>query len=573
MKEINFTTKTEIKPIKEELVKIKDGEISEYLLKLDYGENTYPSKYTISWELDQIDTIGFWSPENHFDPNITPDWYKRVAHSRITRGAPVASLYNKDNINTLTISLSDPKTSIEILAGVIEETGKIGYEISLFTGKASRMRQYQVIIRLDTRKIPFYEAARSAADWWEELGYLPAYQPKDATAPLYSAWYSFHQHTIPSEIIFECKIAKALGMDTMIVDDGWQTNDNSRGYGYCGDWDVCKEKIPDMKSFVDEIHALDMKFILWFSVPFVGYYSKSYKRFEGMYLSDRKNVNAVVLDPRFKEVRDYLVNTYKRFVLDYGIDGFKLDFIDSFCLSEESSKEYDKMSTASVEDAVEMLLEEISSELKAINPEILIEFRQSYVGPVISRYGNMFRVTDCPNDPLMNRVHSLNMRITGKGAVHSDMMMWHKDEADESVAYQLLNTIFCVPQISVRFDNITDGHKRVLCRYLDFWRAHKETLLDGKMEFFGVEANYTQARSTLNNESIGILYQPVVFRADASLTSYVFNASSQDYIYIELDKDSTYISTDMYGNELEKGKLKAGISKINLPACAQVKIN
>ena len=27
-------------------------------------------------------------------------------------------------------------------------------------------------------------------------------------------------------------------MESIIVDDGWQTDDNNRGYAYCGDWAV-----------------------------------------------------------------------------------------------------------------------------------------------------------------------------------------------------------------------------------------------------------------------------------------------------------------------------------------------
>ena len=54
--------------------------------------------------------------------------------------------------------------------------------------------------------------------------------------------------------------------------------------------------------------------MIWFSVPFVGYYSKNFERFKGKYLYDRKNQNAKVLDPRFKEVRKFIVDKYVDFV-------------------------------------------------------------------------------------------------------------------------------------------------------------------------------------------------------------------------------------------------------------------
>ncbi|MBO5091950.1 MAG: alpha-galactosidase, partial [Clostridia bacterium] len=361
------------------------------------------------------------------------------------------------------------------------------------------------------------------------------------------------------------------GMDTVIVDDGWQTDDNSRGYGYCGDWEVCKAKIPNMKDFVDKIHDLDMRFMVWFSVPFVGVHSKSFARFKGKYLRTRWSGDAKVLDPRFSDVREFITSKYVSFVKEYGIDGLKLDFIDAFIMEEEASRDYDNMDTISVEDGVEMLLSEISAKLKEINPEFLIEFRQSYVGPVISQYGNMFRVTDCPNDPFVNRVHSLNMRMSQTGMIHSDMMMWNKDETNEALSYQLLGTMFCVPQISILFENISSDHKKILKNYLSFWRAHKDTILNGKMEYFDIQANYSMAKSTKNGESVGVMYQGVVNKLDSNQTSYIFNSTGNGYIYLEADKAQDCEIYNSFGELIKNDTLKEGITKIELPVGGMVK--
>ena len=68
-------------------------------------------------------------------------------------------------------------------------------------------------------------------------------------------------------------------MDTVIIDDGWQTDDNSRGYAYCGDWEVATSKIPDMKKFVEDIHDTGMKIMIWYSVCFMGKYAKNYDKY------------------------------------------------------------------------------------------------------------------------------------------------------------------------------------------------------------------------------------------------------------------------------------------------------
>lgn len=59
-----------------------------------------------------------------------------------------------------------------------------------------------------------------------------------------SLWYSFHQELSAEEILEECALSRAMGMRTVIIDDGWQTADNSRGYDYCGDWQLCRAQNP-----------------------------------------------------------------------------------------------------------------------------------------------------------------------------------------------------------------------------------------------------------------------------------------------------------------------------------------
>lgn len=570
---ITFKSQTENKLLSEELLLIKDSEICEYKLALRFGGDGAVKQYSLSWELPQLDMIGFWSSKSSFAHNLTPDWNMRREESRTASGMPLISVFNKKNENRVSVALSDPLIPCNLLTGVVEENGTLLFKIELFSKICPKMSEYELIIRMDRRCVPLQTAIEDTALWWETLGFKKAYTPSSARLPMYSTWYSFHQNTIPDEIIAECKRAKELGMDTVIVDDGWQTEDNSRGYAFCGDWQISKTKIPDMKAFVDEIHALGMKFMIWFSVPFVGFESKNFERFKGMYLSTRPLSKTCVLDPRFKEVRSFLTDIYTSYVKEFGWDGLKLDFIDSFQESEESSHDYGKMDCISVEEGVRRLLDETCTELKKINPEFMIEFRQSYVGPVVTQYGNMIRVGDCPNDALVNRVHSLDLRLTcGSLAVHSDMIMWNKQDSVQSVAYQLLATMFCVPQISVRFDNISAEQATLLKNHLAFVRAHNDTLLNGKLTVCDVDADYTMAKAIGEGEGVTVLYQAVMARCECD-TEYIFNSSGKDYILVEAESEAKYEAFDCLGNACGVGIIHTGVNKIPICDCGMVKIS
>ena len=359
---INVETENEIK--NQSLTKIKGGEVCEYLLEIEFKKEISPKKYSLIWEEDQIDILAFWSSKSSQQHNINPDWWMRKEESRSASGMPLIALYSKKNINRELIALSDTANPTTLEAGVVEDNGKIRFKIDLFSQLCPKMKNYSVVIRIDRRSIPVTESIMSTKEWWGGDTYIP----NEATLPMYSCWYSFHQHTIPDDILAELKIAKELGMDTVIVDDGWQTDDNSRGYAYCGDWKICENKIPDMKKFVEDVHAIGMKFMIWFSVPFVGKKSANYERFIGKYLCDSNEKS--ILDIRFKDVRDFLVDIYVDYVKKYNWDGLKLDFIDAFALSDMSSTDYENMDTVSVEVALDNLLSEVTTKLKEINPEI-----------------------------------------------------------------------------------------------------------------------------------------------------------------------------------------------------------
>jgi len=160
--------------------------------------------------------------------------------------------------------------------------------------------------------------------------------------------------------------------------------DNNRGYDYTGDWEP--ERLTDIVYFVRKVHKLDMKFMMWYSVPFCGKKSKAYQRFKGKFLTENHHW-APVFDPRYPEVREYLIGKYVFALKDWNLDGFKLDFIDDFMAYPETILTLDdRRDYASVNEGVDRLMTDVMNALKAIKPDILIEFRQKYVGPAMSKW-------------------------------------------------------------------------------------------------------------------------------------------------------------------------------------------
>ena len=550
----------------------KDG-ILTFDVSVAFDVPQIPEQFSVIFDFPSIDIYSIWSPSVRYDRFVGVTWQKKVSPSRLAAWMPLHALVSANGRNRLTIAISDAKTPTAIASGVHEHNACFECELRFFTIKVAPLKEYRATVRLDLRDLPYYDTLYAVTEWWEnECGYKPAYVPDAAKQPINSLWYSYHQELFADELLKECKLSKPLGMDTVIVDDGWQTHDQGRGYVTCGDWLMAPNKFPDMRRFVDDVHDIGMKIMLWFSVPFIGIEAKQFDRFKDMMLAESKGSKKVwVFDPRYKEVRDYLIEIYANAVRDWNLDGLKLDFIDNFVLEGKGLEDDDRRDYQSLEDAIDVLMIDITDKLREINPEILIEFRQSYVGPAIRKYGNMLRVADCPNDCFRNRHNIINLRYTsGKTAVHSDMVMWHYDDTVESAALQLVSIMYSVPQISVRAAKLSDEHKKMLDFYLHFWKENRETLIDGKLWAANPESGYSIACSEKGGNAIFTAYTDTVIDCSAYKGIIAMNSTRSKTLIIKGAEGKRYTVLNCMGERISAGAIDGAICEIAVPLAGMI---
>lgn len=553
----------------------RQGDILYLTVEMTMPDAEIPEPFFIKWNFSAADCYSTWNPSLLNIHTLAVDWSMLTLQSRLASWMPVQSLISIDGKNKLLISVSDVDTPISIRTGLREENATIDCEIEFFTKPTAPTNRYTATVRLDMREIPFYDSIYETTDWWEnKCGYEAAFVPESAKMPMDSLWYSFHQMLDKDEIIKECKASHEIGLNTVIIDDGWQTDDNNRGYAYCGDWQVAPKKMGNMAELVEKIHDIGMKVILWYSVPFMGIYTEKYSEFEGMFLEGSGDDKTFFgLDPRYKKVREYLVSIYEKAVREWKLDGLKLDFIDSFILKGKSLEPDEKRDYQSLENAIHALMAEIKASLIPINPDIMIEFRQSYVGPSIRKYGNMLRVGDCPCDMLRNRIGIINLRLTsGKTAVHSDMIMWNPDDTAENAALQFASIIFGVPQVSMRVDKLPEEHHEMLKFYISFWKEWRNVLLDGKLTAENPECNFSSACSTLGDKSVTVTYtNPVVEIKTAK--SVAVNASMHKSLIIKGAQSKNYKVVNCLGKTVAYGKIGTSLEEIEVPTAGIIFID
>lgn len=552
-------------------------QIDLYRITINFPQKQVPSPVRIDWEEDMVNLLHVWQPLGK-DRSMHQGFAPNKCNSRFCSGAPLLCTIGSGGINSETVAVSDVCTPISIRFCIkdLEQQDKVGYSVEFFSKKCDAIDAYTADIRIDRRQIPYYESVMSVSGWWADCGYVFPPCPAAAEDPLYSSWYNFHQAPDGQKLLSDLRIAADLGFKTVILDDGWQFDGPSTGnYSTCGDWTVAQSKFADFKSFCDGVHALGMKLMVWFSVPFVGIESPAYPLFEGKYLYYSEESQCAVLDPRFPEVRAYLVDTYRRFLCDYDIDGFKLDFIDSFRMGDLASEITSAMDCATVDEAVQKLLTEITGELAEIKPDLLYEYRQGYIGPAINRFGNMLRVGDCAYDAQTNRIGIVDLRLMGYPiAIHSDMLLWSKKEDLRLCAKQLLNILFAVPQISVILADSTPEQRDLLQHYIRYWTENQELLLHGKFKALHPELNYTYVSAENDEKLIAVLYTDLPYTYEGKPCD-IFRNGDADSLIFENPTDDTLIAVifDCLGAQLEQRSIPPrSILRLNVPATGMVRI-
>ncbi|MEA5047912.1 MAG: alpha-galactosidase [Eubacteriales bacterium] len=154
---------------------------------------------------------------------------------------------------------------------------------------------------------------------------------KDQERPvLINNWEACFFRFNRSKLLRLARQAKKLGIELFVLDDGWfgKRNDDTSGLG---DYTVNKKKLPGgMKAFANEIHALGMRFGLWFEPEMVNPDSDLYRAHPEYALQTPGRAplygrNQLVLDLCNPAVRDYIVENVSRILDDAKIDYVKWD--------------------------------------------------------------------------------------------------------------------------------------------------------------------------------------------------------------------------------------------------------
>ncbi|GAA2145780.1 hypothetical protein GCM10009760_34800 [Kitasatospora kazusensis] len=451
------------------------------LIEVTTGEpdDGLPARVRVEWRLPCTGATALWTPTT--DTRWLPPSWREPRTAALAKGAPVGSLVGSGDAALCTFAAGELVLPVDIGEGAVEETGEFTWWVE-HEGPTLRLL-------LDLSGRHFADTVRDCAAWWATL-LPPAPVPPAAFAPVFCTWYALHLAMTSADVERLAALAAPLGFGALIVDDGWQTDERSRSYATTGDWQPAPAGFPDFAAHVERVQALGLDYLVWYALPFAGDRSAAVGELAAHSLARLPQLETYVLDPRSAAVRAHQVERLAAAVEKYGVDGLKIDFIDTFVRTTATGASPDP-DCATVDEGVRKLLAELDARLRAARPDVLVEHRQPYVGPGLWPYATMVRATDCPHNAAENRARTADLRLTaGPLAVHADPLTWHPSESPEQIAVLLLSVLFSTPQVSVDLGVQGPEQLAALRFWLSVMREHTALLQRGDLRPYRPELGY-----------------------------------------------------------------------------------
>ncbi|WP_251388532.1 alpha-galactosidase [Mediterraneibacter agrestimuris] len=160
---------------------------------------------------------------------------------------------------------------------------------------------------------------------------------KHAARPvLINSWEAAYMDFDGDKIIDIARKAAKLGIDMVVLDDGWFGNRDTDQSGL-GDWKVNEKKLGgSLSRIADAVNELNMKFGLWIEPEMVNEDSELYRKHPdwAFVIPGRLPVRGrsqLVLDFSRKEVVDYIYDNIVKVISSANIEYIKMDMNRSIC--------------------------------------------------------------------------------------------------------------------------------------------------------------------------------------------------------------------------------------------------
>ncbi len=545
----------------EATVDIKEQGLQKYILSI-YLHSAFaaaPPSFNLSVKfpkdkINQIWNSKTWSNKSYF---TIPSYDRAAANFSVISGLTI------NDHNQITVTCKDAYKAKFVSSNIKEEGDSIVFSLGFFEDNPplSNLQDYQAEVWVDFRSIHFSKAIYDASSWFLDDEFKKGVATADTTnVPVFSTWYPMHRNIPLENITKDLDSLKTFNFKSVLVDDGWQSLVQMKidtAYSYD------ENSFKTMSLFKKKCSDMGLPLYLWYSIPFIGGNPVILKKFEGKYIRYRAPRQMYVLDPRYSDVRKYLVSTYANFLSTWNFDGYWFDFLKGFYPKEGAVIDPDKgRDFVSIDLAVDTLYSDMKTRLNAIKPNFFMGQIFSVVGPNLVSYQNFLTgFVGVENTQVVREKMVNNRLLYGKFTPFMEVVAINPRESEEDIARKLQSVLFGNPYLSFYATTLPEASKQTIRFWLDYWKKNHKVIFEGSFEPMQVSRFYPGIKVENEQKIIYMVYEdytinlPVVLNKPIDVIHSKTTGNIQ-FLMNKADAHYNYEIFDCKGVSTEKGIVK-----------------
>jgi alpha-galactosidase len=546
----------------EATIDIKEEGLQKYILNiyLHATSAATPPSFNVSVKFpkDKIDQI--WNSKTWSNKSF----FSLPSYDRAAAGFSIISGLTINDQNQVTFTCKDAYKAKFVSANIREDNDSVVFSLGFFEDNPplSNLQDYQAEVLFDFRNIHFSKAIYDASQWFLADEFKMGVASVDTTnIPVYSTWYPMHRNIPLENITRELDSLRTFNFKSVLIDDGWQALVNMKvdtAYSYE------EGSYKTMNLFKQKLVEMKLPLYLWYSIPFIGGNPVILKKFDSKYIRYRAPRQMYVLDPRYPEVRKYLVSTYANFLSEWQFDGYWFDFLKGFYPKEGAVIEQDSgRDFVSIELAVDTLYADMEARLKTLKPDIFMGQKFPVVGPNLVSYQSFLTgFVGVENCQVVREKMVNNRLLYGKYTPFMEVVAFNPKETPEDVARKLQSVLFGNPYLSFYITTMPQEVKQTIRFWLDYWKKNYKVIFEGEFEPMQVSRFYPVVKVENPKKSIYMLYEdyPINLPISPNYTLDVINSKTTAEVHFQHSKaglDCNYEIFNCKGVSTEKGILKS----------------
>jgi alpha-galactosidase len=546
----------------EATIDIKEQGLQRYILNI-YLHSAYataPPSFNLSVKfpkekINQIWNSKTWSNKSFF---TIPSYDRAAADFSIISGLTI------NDHNQITVTCKDAYKAKFVSSNIMEDADSIIFSLGFFEDNPplSNLQDYQAEVLVDFRSIHFSKAIYDASSWFLEDEFQKGIATADTTnVPVFSTWYPMHRNIPLENITRELDSLNTFNFKSVLVDDGWQSLVQMKidtAYSYE------ENSFKTMSLFKQKCSDMGLPLYLWYSIPFIGGNPVVLKKFDGKYIRYRAPRQMYVLDPRYSDVRKYLVSTYANFLSTWHFDGYWFDFLKGFYPKEGAVIDQDKgRDFISIGLAVDTLYSDMKARLNAIKPNFFMGQIFSVVGPNLVSYQNFLTgFVGVENTQVVREKMVNNRLLYGKFTPFMEVVAINPRESVEDIARKLQSVLFGNPYLSFYVTTLPEASKQTIRFWLDYWKKNHKVIFEGSFEPMQVSRFYPVIKVESEQKIIYMVYEDYTINLPVILNKSidVINSKTVGNIQFILNKPDAQYNYEIFnckGVSTVKGIVKS----------------